>query len=134
MMESPEFQKQMKQLQNSKEFKESLKQTKELLGDPNQAAKAEAKVETMARIGKDQLKNQAGESMEAAMHAALNNPEVMAEMQKMLRDPSFARQLEAMSKDPEFRLYQEAMKDMLKDPAKKAQLDAATQQIKARLA
>jgi hypothetical protein len=134
MMADPQFQKQMKELQNSKEFKQSLQQTKDLLQDPNQAAKAEAKLETMAKIGQEQLKDQAGASMEAAMQAALTNPEVMAEMTKMLKDPSFARQLEAMTKDPQFRMYQEAMKDMLKDPAKKAQLDAATQQIKAKLA
>lgn len=133
MMSSPEFQKEMKKLQNSKEFKENLQKTKDILTDPNQAAKAEAKMETMAKIGQEQLKNQAGASMEAAMQAALSNPEVMAEMTKMLRDPNFARQLEAMSKDPEFRMYQEAMKDMLKDPSKKAQLDAATQAIKAKL-
>ena len=134
MMSSPEFQAEMKKLQNSKEFKESLQQTKNLLNDPNQAAKAEAKIETMAKIGQDQLKIQAASSMVAAMQAALTNPEVMSQMSKMLKDPNFARQLEAMTKDPEFRMYQEAMKDMLKDPSKKAQLDAATQQIKSKLA
>jgi hypothetical protein len=38
-----------------------------------------------------------------------------------------------MAKDPEFQVYVQAMTDMLKDPSKKAQLDAATQQIKAKI-
>jgi hypothetical protein len=134
MMEDPAFKKEMKKLQNSKEFEQSFQQTKEQLSDPNFAAKAEAKLETMAKVGQEQLKYQAGASMEAAMQAALKNPAVMAEMANMLKDPNFSRQLDAMTKDPQFQTYMAAMQDMLKDPSKKAQLEAAAQQIKSKIA
>jgi mannitol/fructose-specific phosphotransferase system IIA component (Ntr-type) len=105
MMQDPAFQKQLKKLQNSKEFKESLKQTQEMLKDPNVAAHAEAKMEHMAKVGTEALKQRAGAAVENAMDEALNNPQVMQEMAKMIRDPAFAKQIEEMSKSPEFQNY-----------------------------
>ena len=108
MMDNPEFQKQMKQFQNSKDFKESVKKTTEMLKDPNTAAKAEAKLETMVNVGSQELKKGAKNAMEEAM-AAMANPEVMAEMAKMIKDPNFTKQLESMSKDPTFKNYIDAV-------------------------
>jgi len=51
----------------------------------------------------------------------------------MMKDPNFQRQLQAMTQDPSFRVYMEAMQDMIKDPAKKKQIEAAAAQIKASL-
>lgn len=124
MMENPEWVKQMKQLQNSREFKESVKAASEVMADPNAAAHAEAKYEHMAEVGQQQLKNGAASAMEQAM-AAMSDPAVMQEMTKMIKDPNFTKQLEAMAKDPQFKNYVDAMKDMMQDPAKKAQFEAA---------
>jgi hypothetical protein len=109
MMDDPEWQKQMKELTKNKEFKESIKKTQHALKDPNTAAHAEARVEHMLKVGNDQLKKGAASAMEEAM-AAMNNPEMMAEMQKMIHDPSFTKQLEAFAKDPQFRSYMEAVR------------------------
>lgn len=133
MMENSEYQKQMKKLTNSKEFKESIKATTDMLNDPNAAAHAEAKLEHMAKVGAQQLKDGATNAMDQALQQALNNPEVMAEMAKMVQDPSFAKQFKAMQNDPAFKNYMEAMSDMLKDPSKKAKLQAATEALKASL-
>jgi hypothetical protein len=109
MAENPQWQKKMKELSNSKEFKESIKKSKELLKDPDTAAHAEAKLEHMVKVGNDQLKKGAASAMEEAM-AAMANPETMAEMAKMMKDPSFAKQLESMTKDPQFQSYIEAVR------------------------
>lgn len=116
MMANPEFQKQMKKMQESKEFKDSLKKTKDILSDPNQAAKAEAKMEHMVKVGTEQLKKGAAASMEQAMDA-LDNPEVRAEMAKLIKDPSFKAQLENLKKNPEFQMYVEAVRRKLWDGA-----------------
>jgi hypothetical protein len=132
MMADPAWQKEMKKLQGSKEFKESISKTKELVEDPNAAAHAEAKMEHMLKVGNDNLKNGAAAAMEEAM-AAMNNPEMMAEMAKMAKDPNFKEQLAALSKDPQFQSYIEAMQDMMQDPTKKRKFEAAADSIRASL-
>jgi mannitol/fructose-specific phosphotransferase system IIA component (Ntr-type) len=111
MMSNPEFQKQMKKFQQSKEFKEGFKKAAEKLSDPNQAAAAEAKLEHMVKVGNTELKKGARSAMEEAM-AAMSNPEVMAEMAKLIKDPSFVRQLESMTKDPTFKNYIDAVRSI----------------------
>lgn len=108
MMENPEFQNQMKKLSQSKEFKESVKSSINMMKDPSKQAEAEAKLEHMIKVGNKELKEGARNVMEDAM-AAMGNPEVMAEMQKMVKDPSFQRQLAEMAKDPSFQNYVEAV-------------------------
>jgi hypothetical protein len=49
MMDSPEFKKQMKQFEKSKEFKEATKKTKEMMDDPQTAARMAAQAEHMVR-------------------------------------------------------------------------------------
>jgi mannitol/fructose-specific phosphotransferase system IIA component (Ntr-type) len=132
MMDNPEFQKQMKNMAKDPQFKESIEKTKEQIADPNKAAHMEAKMEHMLKVGNDKLKQGAAASMEDAM-AAMNNPEVLSEMTKMLKDPNFKKELEAMQKDPQFASYIDAMKDMMKDPAKKRQIDAVSDTVRASL-
>ena len=59
----------MKKLSGDKKFKESVKKTEEMLKDPNEAARVEAKMETMAKVGKEKLKSNAAATMEEAMAA-----------------------------------------------------------------
>jgi hypothetical protein len=132
MMNDPNFKKKMKDLAGGKDFKESIKKTKEMLDDPNLAAAAEAKFEHMQRVGNDQLKKGAANAMEQAMEA-LANPEVMAEMTKMLKDPKFKETLASMAKDSQLQNYMEAMQDMIKDPAKRKMIDDVSQKVKAQL-
>ena len=47
MMESPEFKKQMKQFEKSKDFKEATKKTQKMMDDPQQAARMAAQMEHM---------------------------------------------------------------------------------------
>ena len=108
MMNSPEFQKQMKKMAGTKEFKEGRKATEAILDDPSQAAEAEARMEHMVKVGNDQMKKAAGGMMEDAM-AAMNDPGVMAEMTKMMKDPNFQQQLNDMMKDPSFSSYADAV-------------------------
>lgn len=128
MMESPEFKKQMKKLAESKEFKDGAQKTGEYqrrqdrfwkllfltiyladaLKDPSTAARLEAKMEHMLKVGEEQLTKGAGAAMEQAM-ADMANPEVMAEMAKMLKDPQFQAQIAAMTKDPSFKNYVSAV-------------------------
>lgn len=108
MMDSPEYQKQMKQFANSKDFKDATKKATELMKDPAQAAAMEAKMEHMMKVGADQLKSGAGKMMNDAM-AAMGNPEVMAEMTKMIKDPNFQANLAEMAKDPSFKQYIESV-------------------------
>lgn len=75
----------------------------DLMKDPNEAAKQEAKMEHMLKLGEERLQG-AGKAMEDAM-AAMGNPEVMAEMTKMMKDPAFQAQIASMAKDPSFKTY-----------------------------
>jgi hypothetical protein len=81
----------------------------EALKDPSTAAKIEAKMEHMLKVGEDQLKNTAGAAMEQAM-ADMTNPEMMAQMATMLKDPKFQAQVAAMQKDPSFKHYVSAVR------------------------
>jgi hypothetical protein len=132
MMDDPEFKKKMKELTAQKEFKESVKKTKETFNDPNKAAEAEAKFEHMQRVGNDQIKKNAVTDMEQAM-AALSNPEVLSDMVNMLKDPKFKDTFEQLAKDPQFQTYIDAMKEMQKDPSKRKTIDAAQAAVKAQL-
>lgn len=129
MMEDPAWQKEMKKLTKSKDFKESIKKTQEMAKDPNTAAHAEARMEHMLKVGEAELKQGAAGAMEEAM-AAMANPEVMAEMTKMLKDPNFAKQFAAMSKDPGFQNYVDAMGDMMKDPSKKRKVEQVAEAVR----
>jgi hypothetical protein len=122
MMDSPQFQKRMKELGNTKDFKDATKRSIDMMNDPAKAAEMEAKYEHMMKVGNEQLKNSAGSAMEEAM-AAMNNPEVMAEMSRMVKDPNFQQQLAAMAQDPSFKTYIDAMQDMMKDPEKRARME-----------
>lgn len=132
MMEDPAWQAQMKKLQNDKGFKESTKKMQEMMQDPNEAAKAEAKMEHMLKVGNDQLKQGAAQAMEAAMEA-MKNPEVMAEMSAMMKDPNFVKQFAQLKKDPNFQPYIDAMQDMVKDPNKQRKFQEMTDSIRASL-
>lgn len=132
MMDDPAFKKKMKEMTGEKDFKESIKKSKEMLDDPNKAAEAEAKFEHMQRVGNDQLKQGAVDDMEQAM-AAMANPEVLAEMTKMLKDPKFKDTLDSMANNPQFKNYIEAMQDMVKDPLKRKKIEAASEAVKAQL-
>jgi hypothetical protein len=69
----------------------------------------EAKMEHMMKVGQEQLKKNAMQGVEGAM-AAMNDPQVVAEMTKMLKDPSFAKQLKEMQNSPEFQQYVNAVR------------------------
>lgn len=133
MMNDKKFQQEMKKLSNTAEFKESIQNTKEMLSDPNQAAAAEARMEQMIKIGNNQLKKQAMQTVDATMDAMTSDPEMIDSMAKMIKDPNFKKQLDEMMKDPNFRAYMESMQDMMKDPATKAKFDQAAAGIKAAL-
>jgi hypothetical protein len=122
MMDNPQFQKKMKEMGNTKDFKEASQKAIDALKDPAKAAEMEARYEHMMKVGNEQLKNVAGNVMEDAM-AAMGNPEVMAEMSRMIKDPSFQQQLADMAKDPSFKSYMDAMQDMMKDPEKRARME-----------
>jgi hypothetical protein len=132
MMDNPQFQKKMKELSNTKDFKEATKKSIDMLNDPAKAAAMEAKYEHMMKVGTEQLKNAAGNVMEDAV-AALSNPEVMAEMSRMVKDPSFQQQLADMAKDPSFKSYIDAMQDMMKDPEKRARMEKIGEAMRSNL-
>ena len=132
MMDNPQFQKKMKEMGNTKDFKDATKKSLDMMNDPAKAAEMEAKYEHMMKVGNEQLKNAAGNVMEDAM-AAMNNPEVMAEMSRMVKDPNFQQQLAAMSKDPSFKSYIDAMQDMMKDPEKRARMEKIGDAMRANL-
>lgn len=132
LTQSKDWQKHMKEVTNSKEFKDSFKMTADMLKDPNNAAKAEAKFEHMQRVGQDRLKDAATNDMENVM-ASLSDPEVMSQMTSMLKDPKFKEQLAAMKQDPQMQSYIRAMQDMMQDPAAKQRIQAATESIRASL-
>ena len=85
MMESAEWKEEMKKLSGSKEFQDSIKKTQEALNDPNTAARQEAKVEHMIKVGQEELKNTAAKNMEDAMAAMAENPEMMKEIANMVK-------------------------------------------------
>ena len=132
MMDNPHFQKKMKEMGNSKDFKEATKKSLDMMNDPAKAAEMEAKYEHMMKVGNEKLKSAAGDVMEDAM-AAMNNPEVMAEMSRMVKDPNFQQQLAAMAKDPSFKSYIDAMQDMMKDPEKRARMEKIGDAMRANL-
>jgi hypothetical protein len=113
MMDSPQFQNEMKKMSQTKEFKSSQKTTVDMMKDPSKSAEAEAKFEHMLEVGNNDLKKAAGGVMEDAM-AAMANPEVMAEMSKMIKDPNFQQQLADMAKDPSFKSYVDAVSCSMK--------------------
>lgn len=104
MMNDKEFQKQMKKLGEQKEFKQGVKKTVDMMKDPSTAARMEAQMEHMVKVGNEQIKKGAAGAMEEAM-AAMGDPEVMAEMAKLIKDPTFQQQISDMSKDPSFKNY-----------------------------
>jgi len=132
MMENPEFKKQMKKMAETKDFKENVKKSLDMMKDPTTAARLEAQMEHMVKVGGDQLKKGAASAMEEAM-ASMANPEVMAEMSKMMKDPNFQQQIAAMTKDPSFANYVGAMEEMMKDPEKKRRVEQVSQAFKASL-
>ena len=132
LTQGADWQKRMKEVTESKEFKESFKNTADMLKDPNSAARAEAKFEHMQRVGNDRLKEAASNDMETIMES-LSNPDVMAQRTCMLKDPKFKEQLAAITKDPQMQNYMAAMQDMMKDPQAQEKLKAATEAIRASL-
>jgi hypothetical protein len=132
MMDNPQFQKKMKDMSNTKDFKEASQRAIDQMKDPAKSAELEARYEHMMKVGNDQLKNAAGNVMEDAM-AAMGNPEVMAEMARMVKDPSFQQQLTDMAKDPTFKNYIDAMQDMMKDPEKRARMEKIGEAMRANL-
>jgi len=132
MMENPEFKKQMKKMAETKDFKENVKKSLDMMKDPTTAARLEAQMEHMVKVGGEQLKKGAASAMEIGM-ASISNPEVMAEMSKMMKDPNFQQQIAAMTKDPSFANYVGAMEEMMKDPEKKRRVEQVSQAFKASL-
>jgi erythromycin esterase-like protein len=104
MMKSPEFKKQMKKMQNSKDFKEATKKATDMMKDPGTAARLTAQMEHMVKRGQDTLKKEATNSMKDAFDA-FQNPDVMAEAAQMMRDPDFKKNMANMAKDPAFKNY-----------------------------
>lgn len=132
LTESPEWQQRMKEITKDEAFKASLKQTEEMLKDPNKLAQAEAKFEHMQKVGNEQLKQGAASGMQGVMES-LSDPDVMRQMTEMVSNPAFKDQLAAMSKDPQFKKYMEAMKDMMNDPEQRQKLEAMASSLKASL-
>ena len=122
MMESPDWKKKMKELTNDKSFKSNIENVKKTLEDPDQAAKMQAKMEHMLKVGQGAIKTEAKDTMTEAMQA-MADPEVMAEAARMMKDPQFQQQLSQMAKDPSFKKYVSAMQDMMQDPTTKAQME-----------
>ncbi len=112
MMDSPEFKKQMKQFEKSKEFKDAAKKTEEMMKDPQTAARMAAQAEHMVKRGQDQMKKTAQASIADAF-GALNDPKMMAEAQKMMKDPKFIQNFQKMATDPNFKPYMEAVSSMM---------------------
>jgi len=107
MMQDPQFQAKIKEMSGGTQFKESLKKTKDLLDDPSTAARMQAQMEHMVKVGQDQLKKGASSSVQEAMNM-MNDPEVFDEAMKMLKDPNFVKNLETFTKDPAFANYKDA--------------------------
>lgn len=108
MMDSPEFKKQMKAFEKSKEFKDAAKKTQQMMEDPQTAARMAAQAEHMVQRGNDQMKKNAQASIADAF-SALNDPTMMAEAAKMMKDPNFIAKVQQMAKDPQFKNYMSAV-------------------------
>ena len=108
LMADPKFQKEMKKLAENQDFKDSIKKTTEGLKDPAQAAKMEARLEHMLKVGNENLKKGATDSMRQAMDA-MNDPAVMQQMTQMMKDPQMQAKIQQMMKDPQFQQYAEAV-------------------------
>ena len=50
-----------------------------------------------------------------------------------MKDPNFQNQLADMAKDPSFKSYIDAMKDMMKDPEKKRQMEMVGNKLRSEL-
>ena len=87
---------------------DSIKKTTEGLKDPAQAAKMEARLEHMLKVGNENLKKGATDSMRQAMDA-MNDPAVMQQMTQMMKDPQMQAKIQQMMKDPQFQQYAEAV-------------------------
>jgi len=112
MMDSPEFKKQMKLMEKSKEFKEAKKKAQQMMDDPSSAARLEAQVEHMVQRGQDTLVKNAYNSMSDAM-SSLSDPDMMAEAVEMMKDPAFRQQLNSMASDPSFKTYLKAVSSLI---------------------
>ena len=132
MMESPEWKKKMKVLTNDKSFKAGVDNVKKNMEDPNEAAKMQAKMEHMMKVGQGTLNAEAKDTMAGAMEA-MADPTVMAEAARMMKDPQFQEQLARMSKDPSFKKYVNAMQDMMQDPTTKAQMERISDSFRSAL-
>jgi hypothetical protein len=132
MMESPEWKKKMKDLTKDKSFKSGLENVKKTMEDPNEAAKIQAKMEHMMKVGQGELNAEAKDTMANAMQA-MADPSVMAEAARMMKDPQFQEQLARMSKDPSFKKYVNAMQDMMQDPTTKAQMERISDSFRSAL-
>lgn len=132
MMEDPEFKNHMKKMAGSSEFKDSLKKTKDMFDDPSTAARMQAQMEHMVKVGQDQIKKGADDTMKQAMES-MKDPAMMAEAVKMMKDPKFVEQLKELSKDPAFKNYQAAMAGMMADPEKKKELEGIADAFKSAL-
>jgi DNA-binding FadR family transcriptional regulator len=100
--------------------------------DPNEAAKIQAKMEHMMKVGQGELNAEAKDTMANAMQA-MADPSVMAEAARMMKDPQFQEQLARMSKDPSFKKYVNAMQDMMQDPTTKAQMERISDSFRSAL-
>ena len=104
MMENPEWKKEMKKMEKSKEFKQALEDTNEMLKDPNMVAKLEAKMEASLAVGEKQLKKDYERTLMQALET-FENDENLGEMKKYLSDPEFRAKIEQDMKDPQVRQY-----------------------------
>jgi len=132
MMEGKDFKKQMGTFEQSKEFKEASKKVKEMMDDPVSAARMQAQMEHMVQRGEDGLKKDAKNAFSEAFDA-MADPAVMGEAMKMMTDPKFVESMKSMAKDPQYRHYMAAIKDMIADPEKKAQIEKISEGLKGEL-
>lgn len=132
MMESAEWKKKMKGLANDKAFKNNIDNVKKTMEDPNEAAKMQAKMEHMMKVGQGEIENEAKDTMATAMQA-MADPNIMAEAARMMKDPNFQQQLSQMAKDPSFKKYVNAMQDMMQDPATKREMEQMADSFKSAL-
>merc|ERR1712174_80734 len=95
MRESPEFQAEMKEMTGTDAYKEAIQKTKQVMEDPNEAAKLQAQMEHMVQRGEDSLTQKAGDTMKEALKS-FSDPEVLSEAKKMFSDNKFKEQLQQM--------------------------------------
>jgi len=132
MMESADWKKKMKDLTNDKAFKNNIDKVQKTMEDPNEAAKMQAKMEHMMKVGQAELHNDAKGTMSEAMKA-MADPTVMADAARMMKDPQFQQQLSQMAKDPSFKKYISAMQDMMQDPGTKRQMEQMSDSFRSQL-